>query len=69
MHEKLSDDRRTVKYLDDTEHEFTATQAVLGDYVIYVMTSEKPFYMIEINDRVMAHNFRQVFKMMWNKFK
>jgi hypothetical protein len=54
--------------LDDKMNEFTATQAVLGDYVIYAMTDEKPFYMIEIHDRVMAHNFRQVFKLLWEKF-
>lgn len=68
IHKKVSDERRTVKYLEDKDHEFTATQAVLGDYVIYVMTDAKPFYMIEIHDRVMAHNFRQVFKLMWEKF-
>lgn len=68
IHEKVSDERRTIKYLDDNNHEFTATQAVLGDYVIYVITDAKPYYMIEIHDRVMAHNFRQVFKLMWEKF-
>ncbi len=67
IHTKISDERRTIKYLDGTKHEFTATQAVLGDYIIYVMTSEKPFYMIEIHDRVMAHNLREVFKILWEK--
>jgi sugar-specific transcriptional regulator TrmB len=67
MHEKVSDERRTIKYLDDKDHEFTATQAVIGDYIVYVMTDEKPYYMIEIHDRVMAHNFRQVFKILWEK--
>lgn len=68
IHKKVSDPRRVVKYLDDKNHQFTATQAVLGDYIIYVMTDEKPFYMIEIHDRVMAHNLREVFKMLWEKF-
>lgn len=67
IHEKVSDERRTIKYLDDRSHEFTATQAVLGNYVIYIMTSEKPYYMIEIHDRVMAHNLRETFKMLWEK--
>lgn len=68
IHEKVSDERRTVKYLDGKDNEFTATQAVLGDYIVYIMTNEKPFYMIEIHDRVMAHNFRQTFKILWDKF-
>lgn len=62
------DSRRQSKYIDSTQHDFTANQVVIGDYVIYIMTSEKPYYMIEIHDRVMAHNFRQVFKLMWEKF-
>ena len=65
---KISDDRRKMKYLEKEAYEFTATQVVLGDYVMLVMTSEKPFYMIEIHDRVMAHNLREVFKLMWGKF-
>ena len=69
IHKKVADSRRVVKYLDDKKHQFTATQAVLGDYIIYVMTDEKPFYMIEIHDRVMAHNLREVFKMLWEKEK
>jgi hypothetical protein len=67
IHEKVADERRKVKYLSDAQHEFTATQAVLGDYIVYAMTVEKPFYMIEIHDRVMAHNLRETFKMLWEK--
>jgi predicted transcriptional regulator len=67
IHEKVSDERRVVKYLTNKKHEFTATQAVLGDYIIYAMTDSKPYYMIEIHDRVMAHNLREVFKMLWEK--
>ncbi len=68
VHKKVNDARRIVKYLDDKDHEFTATQAVLGDYIMYIMSQEKPFYMIEIHDRVMAHNFREVFKKLWEKY-
>jgi sugar-specific transcriptional regulator TrmB len=67
MHLKISDIRRTIKYLDKKQHKFTATQVVLGDYIIYVMTNEKPYYMIEIHDRVMAHNLRETFKLLWEK--
>lgn len=69
IHKKISDERRTIKYLNNKEHEFTATQAVLGDYIIYVMTNEKPYYMIEIHDRVMAHNTREMFKILWESLK
>lgn len=67
MHKKIQDDRRIVKYINDKNHEFTTTHAVLGDYIVYIMTHEKPYYMIEIHDRVMAHNLRETFKLLWEK--
>lgn len=65
IHKQIKDSRRNIKYLDGKKHEFTTTHAVLGDYIVYVMTNEKPYYMIEIHDRVMAHNTREMFKILW----
>ncbi len=41
------------------------TQAVIGDYVIIANTNQKPHYLVEIHDAVIAENLRQVFKGIW----
>ncbi|MES2223989.1 MAG: helix-turn-helix domain-containing protein [Patescibacteria group bacterium] len=55
--------RRKLKRLEKTE--FTATQWVIGDYVIYLQTSLKPYSLVEIHDAVLAHNTRELFKLFW----
>jgi len=55
-----------VRYWDRT-NEFSATQAVIGDYVLFVTTQEHPHYLVEIHDAVMAENLRQLFKGVWNE--
>lgn len=64
-HQKIGPNRR-IRYIESNKHSFTGTQAVVGDYIIYIMTHEKPYYMIEIHDRVMAHNARATFKILWD---
>lgn len=44
---------------------FTGTQWVAGDYVINIITSHEPHYMVEIRDAVMAENLREMFRGMW----
>lgn len=58
---------RQVKFIDPQKHKFTANHAVLGDYIVFIVTSTKPHYMIEIHDSVMAHNLRETFKLIWDK--
>jgi len=65
MVDKEYSDRRQMKFLDDKN--FTATQWVVGDYVIFIMAKQKPFYLVEIHDSVIAHNSRELFKSMWGK--
>lgn len=48
-------------------NDFTATTWVTGDYVIMVVTSTRPHYLVEINDKVLAHNMRELFKGMWEE--
>jgi sugar-specific transcriptional regulator TrmB len=55
--------RRKLKKLEKTE--FTATEWVVGDYVIYLQTSIKPYSLVEIHDTVLAHNTRELFKLFW----
>lgn len=44
---------------------FTATNQICGDYVILIMTKQRPHYLVEIHDAVYAENLRQVFKNLW----
>lgn len=60
--------RRQVKYWIKSE-DFTATHAVLGDYVLFCVTNQHPYYAVEIHDAVMAENIRQMLKGMWEEIK
>jgi sugar-specific transcriptional regulator TrmB len=60
-------DRRVVKLHESSE--FTATQWIVGDYVIFVMTKQRPFYLVEIHDSVIAHNMKELFRSIWNNDK
>jgi len=61
---KEYNERRQMKFIHNNE--FTATQSVVGSYVIYIMTKQKPYYLVEIHDSVIAHNSRELFKNIWN---
>ena len=61
-------ERRQVKYWKKSE-DFTATHAVLGDYVLFCVTNAHPYYLVEIHDAVMAENLRQMFKGMWEEIR
>jgi len=39
----------------------------VGSYVIFIMTKQRPFYLVEIHDSVIAHNSRELFKTIWEK--
>lgn len=57
-------ERRVIRYWDKAG-KFTATTWVCGDYLILVSTAEHPHYLVQINDKVLAHNMREVFKGIW----
>ena len=56
-------DRSEVRYIKDEK--LSATNVVIGDYILMIITSKRPHYLIEIHDSVMAHNMRQMFKNLW----
>lgn len=56
--------RRDIKFWNGND-EFTATQWIIGSYIIMIVTNQKPYYLVEIHDSVMAHNMRTLFKRMW----
>jgi predicted transcriptional regulator len=57
--------RRHIKFWKK-DFKFTATHQVLGDYVIFFMTNQRPHYLVEIHDAVYAENMRQVYKNLWD---
>ncbi|HYF05223.1 MAG TPA: helix-turn-helix domain-containing protein [Patescibacteria group bacterium] len=56
--------RRQIQFWKKTG-EFKATTWIAGDYVIMIITSTRPFYAIEIYDRILANEQRQLFKGIW----
>jgi sugar-specific transcriptional regulator TrmB len=57
-------DRRIVKFWDKAG-DFSATTWVAGDYLLMVVTSKHPHYMVQIHDAALAHNMREMFKGIW----
>jgi sugar-specific transcriptional regulator TrmB len=55
---------RSIKFLNDTD--FTSTVWVAGDYLVMVVTQQHPFYLVEIHDKTLAHNMREIFKKLWS---
>lgn len=56
--------RRVVRFWKESQN-FTASTWVCGDYVIMLITRQRPHYLVEILDATMAHNLREVFKGIW----
>ena len=63
---KKKRERREVKLWPGGES-FTATYAIMGDYIIFIMTNQHPHYLIETHDVVLAENLRNMYKTMWDK--
>lgn len=59
--------KRQIKFWDGKS--FTATQWVIGDYVVNIVTNQKPAYLVQIHDRVMAENLRNLYKKLWEESK
>ena len=55
---------RQIKFWDKSSN-FTGTLWVLGDYLVLIMTKQRPHYLVEIHDTIFAHNIREVFKNIW----
>ncbi len=48
---------------------FSSSFWIGGDYIIMIYTKNRPFYLIEIYNPVMADNLREVFKNLWEEIK
>lgn len=60
--------RRKIKFWSKSK-DFTSTVWILGDYLVMIVTSQRPYYLVEIHDSTLAHNMREVFKGIWNELK
>ncbi len=60
--------RRQIRFWKG-ENKLTGTLWIVGSYIILIQTVERPFYLVEIHDAVLAHNMREVFKKLWNTQK
>ena len=59
---------RTIKFWGEVDN-FSATQWIMGDYSVMLMTREKPHYLVELHDAVYADNMRKLFKNLWEEIK
>ncbi len=58
--------RRKIKFWEGG-NDFTGTLWITGDYITMIQTAERPFYLVEIHDAVLAHNIREVFRKLWKE--
>jgi predicted transcriptional regulator len=56
--------RRNIKFWGEALNFYSSTW-IAGDYVIMVNTRSHPFYLVEIHDKLMAHDQREVFRNLW----
>lgn len=63
---KRNFEMREIKYWDRWP-DFTASTLICGDYVIMGKIDEEPNYLVEIHDKTLAHNMRELFKGIWEK--
>lgn len=57
--------KRQIKFWNKSD-KFTASTWIMGEYIVMIITNDKPFYLVQIHDAVMAHNQREIFKNLWN---
>lgn len=56
-------ERRHMKFWKDGE--LTSTLWINGDYLVMIVSRTHPHYLVEIEDRLLAHNMREMFKRLW----
>lgn len=47
------------------ELDFTSSIWIMGECLVMIVSRQKPHYLVEIRDGVLAHNLREVFKRIW----
>lgn len=62
---RLKHPERQYKILQ-TENTFDSSFWIIGDYVIMGQTRNRPHYLVEIHDPLLARNQRELFRVFWN---
>ena len=57
--------RRQIRFWEGKEVE--STQWIVGNYVIYIVTRQKPWYAICIENPLIAKTNRDLFKKLWKE--
>jgi hypothetical protein len=47
--------------------DLTSATWVNGDYIIMITTRQRPHYLVQIHDKTLAHNMREMFKNIWER--
>ena len=53
--------RRQIRFWEQS-HNFQATTWIMGDYVAMIVTNQKPHYLVEIHDSILAHDMPKYLK-------
>ncbi|MGB4076156.1 MAG: helix-turn-helix domain-containing protein [Minisyncoccia bacterium] len=56
--------RRAIKFWGEATN-FLSTTWAIGDYLVMINTRTRPFYLVEIHDKLIAHDQREVFRNLW----
>ncbi|HCC05938.1 TPA: hypothetical protein DEP94_01080 [Candidatus Nomurabacteria bacterium] len=69
--EKEMDEKHTERNTKKlpTDVQFDSSFWVVGDYLLMAQTRERPHYLVEIHDEVLARNQRELFKGLWGSVK
>lgn len=59
-------ERRQIKFWKRSVN-FTATQWIVGDYAVFLMTRQKPHYLVQMHDPVYCENMRELFRSLWEE--
>lgn len=62
---KMVQDKYPRRHIHFWDEEHDASQWIVGDYVILVVTKHTPHYAIEIYDRLMADSLRKTYRKLW----
>ena len=57
--------QRQIKFWNKTKG-FLSTTWIIGDYMIIINTCKHPFYLVEIHDKTLANDQREIFKNLWD---
>ncbi len=61
----VSANKRAINFIENIK--FTGSLWISGDYLVMVVTSQRPFYLVEFHDKTLAHNLREMLKQLWIK--